>query len=93
VLTAAEAETLGIVDRVVETGTAVTAAKAYAARIAARGPAATEVSKLMIAVANGEDNGGAVEALGSILVAKTGDLKEGVSAFTQKRPAEFKGDW
>ena len=93
VLTAAEAETLGIVDRVVETGTAVTAAKAYAVRIAARGPAATEVSKLMIAVANGEDNGAAVEALGSILVAKTGDLREGVAAFTQKRPAEFKGDW
>jgi enoyl-CoA hydratase/carnithine racemase len=93
VLTAAEAETLGIVDEVVETGTAVMAAKAYAARIAARGPAATEVSKLMIAVANGEDNGAAVEALGSILVAKTGDLREGVAAFTQKRPAEFKGDW
>jgi hypothetical protein len=47
----------------------------------------------MIAVANGEDNGAAVEALGSILVAKTADLKEGVAAFTQKRPAEFKGDW
>jgi len=93
VLTAAEAERLGIVDKVVGTGTAVEAAKAYAARIAARGPAATEVSKLMIAVANGEDNGAAVEALGSILVAKTGDLREGVAAFTQKRPAEFKGDW
>ena len=44
-----------------------------------------EISKLMIAVANGEDNGTAVEALGSILVAKTGDLKEGVAAFTEKR--------
>jgi enoyl-CoA hydratase/carnithine racemase len=93
VLTAAEAAALGIVDQVVETGTTVEAAKTYAARIAARGPAATEVSKLMIAVANGEDNGAAVEALGSILVAKTGDLKEGVAAFTGKRPAEFKGEW
>lgn len=93
VLTAAEAEKLGIVDRVVETGTSVEAARDYAARIATRGPAATEISKLMIAVANGEDNGSAVEALGSILVAKTGDLKEGVAAFTGKRPAEFKGEW
>lgn len=93
VLTAAEAEKLGIIDQVVERDTAVEAAKAYAARIAARGPAATEVSKLMIAVANGEDNGAAVEALGSILVAKTGDIKEGVAAFTGKRPADFKGDW
>ncbi len=93
VLTADEAQTAGIVDQVVETGTVLDAAKAYAARIVARGPAATEISKLMIAVANGEDNGAAVEALGSILVAKTGDLKEGVAAFTGKRPAEFKGDW
>lgn len=93
VLTAAEAADLGIVDKVVETGQSVAAAKDYAARIAARGPAATEISKLMIAVANGEDNGSAVEALGSILVAKTGDLKEGVAAFTGKRPAEFKGEW
>lgn len=93
VLTAAEAADLGIVDKVVETGQSVAAAKDYAARIAARGPVATEISKLMIAVANGEDNGSAVEALGSILVAKTGDLKEGVAAFTGKRPAEFKGEW
>ncbi|MCD2182977.1 enoyl-CoA hydratase/isomerase family protein [Rhizobium sp. GN54] len=93
VLTAAEAADLGIIDKVVETGQSVAAAKDYAARIAARGPAATEISKLMIAVANGEDNGSAVEALGSILVAKTGDLKEGVAAFTGKRPAEFKGEW
>ena len=93
VLTAEEAATLGIVDQVVETGTAVEAARAYAARIAARGPAATEISKLMISVANGEDTGAAGEALGSILVAKTGDLKEGVAAFKEKRPAEFKGEW
>lgn len=93
VLTAAEAERLGIVDAVVETGMAVSAAKTAAARIAARGPAATEISKLMIAVANDEDNGAAVEALGSILAAKTGDLKEGVAAFTEKRPADFKGEW
>lgn len=93
VLTAAEAAGLGIVDHVVETGRSVEAAREYAGRIATRGPAATEISKLMIAVANGEDNGSAVEALGSILVAKTGDLKEGVAAFTGKRPAEFKGEW
>ncbi len=93
VLTAEAAETLGIVDHVVDSGVSVQAAQDYAARIAARGPAATEISKLMIAVANGEDNGSAVEALGSILVAKTGDLKEGVAAFSEKRPAIFKGEW
>lgn len=83
----------GLVDAVVETGTVLAAAHDYAARVAKRGPAALEISKLMIASANGEDNGAAVEALGSILVAKTGDLKEGVAAFSEKREAQFKGEW
>ncbi|MDO9416133.1 enoyl-CoA hydratase/isomerase family protein [Pararhizobium sp.] len=91
--TAAEALNNGLVDAVVETGTALAEAQAYAGRVATRGPAASEISKLMIAVASGEDNGAAVEALGSILVAKTGDLKEGIAAFSEKRPAAFKGEW
>lgn len=90
---AEEAHANGLVDKVVETGSAVAEAKAYAARVAARGPAALEISKIMIAVANGEDSGAGVEALGSILAAKTGDLKEGVAAFSEKRPATFKGEW
>jgi len=90
---AEEARANGLVDSVVEAGTALSEAKAYTSRVASRGPAALEISKLMIAVANGEDNGAAVEALGSILVAKTGDLKEGVAAFSEKRQATFKGEW
>jgi enoyl-CoA hydratase/carnithine racemase len=93
IFTAEEARQFGLVDKVVGTGAAFDAARDYAKRIEARGPAALEVAKLMIASANGEDNGTAVEALGSILVAKTGDLREGVAAFSEKRPAEFKGEW
>lgn len=91
--TAAEARENGLVDHVVDTGGALDAARRYAAGVAARGPAAIEISKLMLAVAAGEDTGAAVEALGSILVAKTGDLHEGVAAFTGKRSADFKGSW
>jgi enoyl-CoA hydratase/carnithine racemase len=90
---AEEGRANGLVDAVVETGTSLAASRDYAARVAARGPAALEIAKLMIAVANGEDNGSGVEALGSMLVSKTGDLKEGVAAFTGKRTATFKGEW
>ena len=93
IFSAEEARLLGLVDAVVETGTVVDAATAYARRIAARGPAALEIVKMMIASANGEDNGTAVEALGSILAAKTGDLREGVAAFSEKRQANFNGEW
>jgi enoyl-CoA hydratase len=91
--TAEEARALGLVDAVADSGTVLAVAKDYAGRIARRGPAALEICKLMIASANGEDNGTAVEALGSMLAAKTGDMKEGVAAFAGKRPAEFKGEW
>ncbi len=91
IFTAREALALGLVDQVAGTGEAVSAAREMARRIATRGPAALEIVKLMIASASGEDNGTAVEALGSILAAKTGDLKEGVSAFREKRPATVQG--
>ena len=93
IFTAGEARALGLVDHVTATGGAVEAARDYAQRIAARGPAAIEIVKLMIASASGEDSGAAVEALGSILAAKTGDMKEGVASFVGKRPAQFKGEW
>jgi len=93
IFTAADACGHGLVDQVVDTGEGLAAAREYAARVCGRGPAALEISKLMLAVAAGEDNGTAVEALGSILAAKTGDLQEGVAAFTGKRTPEFKGSW
>lgn len=89
IFAASEALALGIIDRVTETGQASAEAQAWAERIARRGPLATETAKLMIAVAEGEETAAATEALASGFLALTGDLKEGVSAFRDKRQPDF----
>jgi len=84
-----EALALGLVDKVYPTGTALEEAKAWAGRIAARGPLATEAAKMMIGIAEGEEVSHAAEALASGFIAMTGDLQSGVSAFKEKRAATF----
>ncbi|MER9233330.1 enoyl-CoA hydratase/isomerase family protein [Mesorhizobium sp. M0622] len=89
VFLASEAMTLGIVDRVVETGKAFAEARAWAGKIAERGPLATEAAKLMIAIAEGEESAAATEALASGFIALTSDLRAGVEAFKAKQKPPF----
>ncbi|MER8706519.1 enoyl-CoA hydratase/isomerase family protein [Mesorhizobium sp. M0323] len=89
VFLATEALALGIVDRVVETGKAFAEAKAWAGKIAERGPLATEAAKLMIAIAEGEESAAATEALASGFIALTSDLRTGVEAFKAKQKPAF----
>lgn len=91
--TADEALLHGIVDAVVEADQLDHAVQDYADRISKRGPAATEIAKLMLAAHDGENTEAAIEVLASILAAKTADLKEGVASFVEKRPAKFEGKW
>jgi enoyl-CoA hydratase/carnithine racemase len=87
---APEALALGVVDRVVETGTGLAEAKGWAQKIVDRGPLATEAAKLMIGVAEGEENAAPVEALASGFIALTGGFKAGVDAFRTKQKPVFR---
>ena len=89
VFVAPEAFSLGIVDRVEETGKGFAEAKAWAEKIAERGPLATEATKMMIAIAEGEESAASTEALASGFIALTGDLKAGVDAFRGKQKPDF----
>jgi enoyl-CoA hydratase/carnithine racemase len=88
-LLADQALALGVVDRVVDTGSSLAEAIAWATVIAARGPLATEATKMMIAIAEGEEASAAAETLASGFIALTNDLHAGVDAFRSKQKADF----
>jgi len=89
VLQADDALRLGIVDEVVETGRGLGRAREIAARVAQRGPLATELTKMLINAAEGEESERVLEALAGIAVARSQELAEGVAAFREKRPPKF----
>ncbi len=86
---AAEALEQGIVDEVAPAGEGLLRARAIAADIDRRGPAAVQVAKMLINAAEGEERDAAFEAIAGALVATTQDLKEGVASFREKRPPRF----
>jgi enoyl-CoA hydratase len=92
-LTAAEAERIGLVNRVVPAGQALSAAIEIARKIAANGPAACRYA--LDAIRSGVEmpaaEGQLFEATLFGLCAATADMKEGMTAFLEKRPARFTG--
>ena len=92
-VTAAEAHRLGLVNRVVPPGQALAAAKDLARKIAANGPTACRYA--LEAIRRGIEmrgaDGLAYEATLFGLCAATEDMKEGMTAFLEKRPARFTG--
>ncbi|MEM9013279.1 MAG: enoyl-CoA hydratase/isomerase family protein [Pseudomonadota bacterium] len=92
VFSAEEALALGLVDRVVETGAGLTAARDLAARAAAQAPLATELTKMMLNAAEGEERERPMDALAGGFAAGTRDLQEGLAAFGDKRRPDFQGE-
>ena len=92
-ISATEAHRLGLVNRVVPAADLMSETRALAAVLAAKPPIA--VRYILEAVNRGTQlplrEGEAFEATLFGLVASTDDMREGTSAFLQKRKAEFKG--
>ena len=88
-----EAERIGLVNKVVSADELMTVAEELARTIARRGPLAVRAA--IEAVMSGSDmpfdEGQFLEATLFGLLASTEDMKEGMSAFLEKRQADFKG--
>ena len=90
---AAEAYRIGLVNKVVPAAELIATAEAMLKQILANGPIA--VALCIEAVNRGLDTtleeGLVIEANHFGLIATTSDMREGMSAFLEKRPAAFKG--
>ena len=90
---AADAEKIGLVNKVVPADQLMTVAEEMARKIASRGPVAVRFA--IEAVMSGSDmpfeEGQFLEATLFGLLCATEDMKEGMTAFLEKRAANFKG--
>lgn len=84
-----EAHSLGLVDLVCESGQGVFEAQTIIDRICARGPLATELTKMLINVAEGEESSRVIESLAGVIAADSSELASGLDAFRNKRKPEF----
>lgn len=83
--TAEEALHHGLVDQLCGAGESLIAAREFAKKISTRSKFATAAAKLMINAAEGEDADRALESLGGIAAAHSGELKAGIAAFRAKK--------
>ena len=90
---AAEAERIGLVNRVVPDDQLMATAEEMARKIASRGPLAVRaaIEAVMAGSDMSFDEGQLLEATLFAVLASTEDMKEGMTAFLEKRPAAFKG--
>ena len=93
IVSAPEAERIGLVNEVVPAGHAVARARAIGEEIAERGPLAVREVKRLIDGALDRDlaAGHAAETETSVRVFATDDLLEGARSFIEKRPPEYHG--
>ena len=89
VFTASDAATLGIVDHVTAKGNGMALARQLADKVIQRAPLATELTKMLINAAEGEERERVLEALAGAAAASSPELQEGLAAFREKRQPRF----
>ena len=93
VLAAEEALKLGIIDKLVPSGAGPAAALELAQAVLGRGSRATELVKMTINAAEGEERERVLEAFSGALAAGMDELAEGLAAFREgRKPAFGKGE-
>ncbi|HET9886374.1 MAG TPA: enoyl-CoA hydratase-related protein, partial [bacterium] len=94
ILDAQAALRVGLVNRVVPAAELMNAAREVAQAIAKRAPVATRLAKMSLhAAANGPAQIGMdFEIVAQAVLNSTADMKEGMNAFLEKRPAGFQGE-
>jgi enoyl-CoA hydratase/carnithine racemase len=84
VYSADEALRLSLVDKVVDKGAGMTAAGKLAAVVAGRSATATELAKMLINAAEGEEQERVLDAFAGRIAAASEDLRRGLAAFREK---------
>lgn len=90
VFSAEQACALGIVDRVVPSGRALPVAEEIAGSLRNRSQRATELTKMMINAAEGEERERVIESLAGALAAGSEELAAGLAAFKEKKRTRSK---
>ena len=92
VISSDEALALGLVDRVVKTGSGKDAAIELAKKMRHRGPVATELTKMLINAAEGEETDRIYESLAGRVAAMQPELKTGLAAFKDRKTPDYWAD-
>lgn len=85
---------IGLVNRVVPAAKLMDEARAIAERLCKRAPVALRLGKMAVnaSLSVSADFGAQFEIVAQTVLNSTGDIQEGMTAFLEKRPAQFRGE-